>query len=697
MKHLLILTAAVLCALSASAQDINPVTAGNGGARLTADGDPIIEYNEVEWPEDRLLPVIPAPDKGVYALDMTAAGLNNQERVMFTVLQGLVNRSRARILLYHGADSKTAWPAAHNLEGKITDINDSTPYELVKKFRNEINGLALYSTEHNAHYGNIAATVGGLRRLLPVTAEIQKKLTDNGIDLPVVEDYTGLTMTNTAEVYQYLYDNYWDRCNHRLLISLGPATAFVHDIGAAAGSAVVWLDPRIDEEKIMLDKFLKDLTPGRDIVTGWFAEERSGIGEVTKFGLSTVPSDFFENASIYSAVRVPVNIPPTPKMPELENKVYVTIFISDGDNIQYCEHTLLANYSQAGRGKVPMNWTISPSLAEFSPSMLNYYYGHATENDFFASGPSGLGYAMPYDAHNKRWNVTDSTVFAPYTRLSGRYLEKAGLRVVTIWDEVNDAQRSAYNRECRYLYGLTLQDWEMQKDRLKTVVQDNRLAFIPNYPCYANSIDVLTEFFNRDICNFDGSKPMFLSAQGTAWFLKPDEIANIGGKLEELAPGKVEILRGDHFFNMFNRANGLPFNLTLLREMKVKSSASATEASLAADGSPSESKMWISSAKKGKAWVECDFGKAYRLSRFVVRHAGAAGMNADLNSRAFSIETSKDGKKWATAAKYKDNTASVTDADIDPVEARYVRVTVTDAGVDSTARIADIEVYGSEL
>ena len=40
------------------------------------------------------------------------------------------------------------------------------------------------------------------------------------------------------------------------------------------------------------------------------------------------------------------------------------------------------------------------------------------------------------------------------------------------------------------------------------------------------------------------------------------------------------------------------------------------------------------------------------------------------------------------------NIAPVTDAAITPVEARYVRVSVTNGGTDGIVRIGDIEVYG---
>ena len=59
------------------------------------------------------------------------------------------------------------------------------------------------------------------------------------------------------------------------------------------------------------------------------------------------------------------------------------------------------------------------------------------------------------------------------------------------------------------------------------------------------------------------------------------------------------------------------------------------------------------------------------------------------------METSVDGNTWTAVGSYSANTEAVTDASIEPVEARYVRVSVTDAGADGIARIGDIEVYGS--
>ena len=683
-------------AVRTDVNEVEKITFSDTVYNLNSSGLRILESDELCWPEDRLLPLFLPPATSVRTLDMSAASLSDEERVMFCTLQGIINRTRPRILLYnHNEEPQTTWPTAHSL--RTTAISPTSPYTLVRLYKEEIKGLVLYSTEKSSHYANLAVTVAGLDRLLPVTAAVRTKLVAAGLDFPVVEDLTALTMTTPQTIYNYLDNNYWSRGNHRLLISERPNIPYVHDIGAACGSACVWLDPRNATECQVLDKMLKDMTPGRDIVLGWYPEERSGVGEATKYGLSTVPADFFENTTVYTAVNKPVKIAPVPKRGKLENKVYATVYISDGDNIQYCQHAMAKIFEQSGRGKMPMNWTVSPALADFAPMMLNYYYKKATTNDCFVSGPSGLGYAMPYDAHNSRYYANASSIktITPYTQLTQRYIEKAGLRVITIWDDVSPAQRKAYADNCTYLYGLTINDWERQTGRLTTKVQSGWLPITPLYPCYANGVDVITDFFNRDIKSFRATKPMFVAGQATVWDAGPDKLIALKEKLDALSPGNVKIVRADHWFSYYNEANHLPFNITLLQDMEITSSPSKTNVKYAANGTPSEGYMWISKEANGEGWVQLDFKEPFQISRYVVRHAEAGGLEPQLNSRDFTVETSLDGETWTTAGTYINNTAPVTESSITPVEARFVRVNVTNGGTDGYVRIGDIEVYGS--
>lgn len=650
---------------------------------------------KMEWPYAQIIPNFAMPADTLDALDIQE-GVSNDERLMFVVLQGLVNKTQPRLFLFEPAgEGKYKWPERLGL--RIKEFPIEKRFELIRKYADELEGVVLYDSSNNIHYANLASTVAGIDNLLPVTRELYVRLLEEGIKLRVVSDLTRLNFTRTTQIYDYLYTNYWKRCTHRLLVSQPPERGFVRDLAVASGAAIVWLDVRKWNESVILRKFLKDMKSGESLITGWFPEERSGVGITTEYGLSIVPSDFYMNATVYAGMSKSIHYPVIPKMPKLENKVYLTLFLSDGDNVQYCQHAMSQLWEKNGRGNIPINWTISPALVDFGPALLNYYYDTATDNDCFASGPSGIGYSLIYDSHNYVWNTNSSMTILPYVQWTQQYLDKSGLRIITIWDEINDEQRSVYARFCRNLYGLTLQDWEHQPYKLPNQIQDHSLPVIANLPCYANGVDVIYSFWQDTIAKFDGSKPIFLSAQGESWKMGPDNVVALKERLEKLSPGNIVICRGDHFFNLYRKANGIPFNLMLSPELQIKTSPSKTPSENVADGSVAEKQIWVSATNDGKAFIQFDFKDTYLINRYVIRHAGNAGLPDILNTRNFMLEVSNDGKEWSVVDRQYENTLSVTDVDIVPVKARYVRISISDSGKDHFARIADIEIYGCPL
>lgn len=645
----------------------------------------------LSWPQGQAMPHFAQPATTLDGLFVADENISPTERIMFCALQGVVNKTQPRIFLFeHVQEGKYKWPDLLHLQ--IEEMNVDQKWELIRKYKNELSGLILYSTEKSEHYANLASTVAGIKGALPVTDLELQALRKQGITLPIIDDFTRLTYATPVEIYQYLYDNYWEACNKRLLVSHRPQMGYVRDLGVATGSAIVWLDPRNSIENTMIRKFLKDMQPGESIITGWWAEERSGIGVGVEYGISTIPSDFYENTTVYAGMPHQINMPVVPKKPEIDNKVYLAIFLSDGDNVQYCQHAMSRLWDNKGRGSIPINWTVSPGLVDMGPGLLNYYYSTATPNDFFASGPSGMGYALIYDAHNRVWNSSKQSDFVPYANLTQQYLEKSGLRVITVWDEVNQAQMNVFADKCRYLYGVTQQDWE-RREKLHPVNIQNKLPFIPNLPCYAENVDVIYSFWQDTIAAFDKQQPIFLSAQGKSWELGPDQLVELKAKLEKLSPGNIEICRGDHFFALYNEANNMDFNLTLQPSVKITGSKTETDPAYASDGTTADNRMWISAAKDGQ-WLQYDLKQPYTISRYVIRHAGAGGAAPSLNTRSYSVETSLDGKQWVCVDKQMANQLNVSDVDITPGKARFVRFTITDPGTDGVARIADIEIYG---
>ena len=251
---------------------------------------------------------------------------------------------------------------------------------------------------------------------------------------------------------------------------------------------------------------------------------------------------------------------------------------------------------------------------------------------------------------------------------------------------------NSYATYCRYLYGVTQQDWQRQKGKIPAFAKQNKLAFLSNYPCYTDRVDVFVDMNKDTIAKFDGTRPIFLTTQGVSWRMTPENLVLMKEKLEALSPGNVIFCRGDHFFALYNEANGMDFNLTLSPKMKIISSSTSTPAEYAADGTCSPERTWISSPK-GKKWIQFDFSKTCLINRYVVRHAAVNGMDESFNAKSFTVETSENGKKWKKVDEQRNNRANVTDVDIAPVKARYLRINILDDG-NATA-IADVEIYGN--
>jgi len=356
------------------------------------------------------------------------------------------------------------------------------------------------------------------------------------------------------------------------------------------------------------------------------------------------------------------------------------------------------DHTAASRGKVPLNWTIAPGLVDIAPGILNYYYTTATDNDCFVTGPSGMGYLMPFNTLKEPGapigsTLTDAARMDGYARLTETYLQRSGLRVATIWDDATPMQRKSYEKICRNLYGATVQNFK-DVPAVAGSVENNRLHFDKLVIPYVGSFEHISGSLDREIRRWNGKAPLFLSYQVSAWGeMKPDQIVALQEKTGRNFPEKVQFVRADHYFNLSNEANGVAFNLCMAAGTSVRSGDPATSPDAVTDGTPNT--LWTS-AKKGQQWLGFDFGYPCKISRYVIRHAGESGMARELNTRACTVQASSDGKVWKTIDVFKGNSENVTDVEFNPMSARYVKITVNDAGGDATARIADVEIYGSK-
>lgn len=495
----------------------------------------------LNWPAGQLLPAFSAPTGTVDCIDVSSASA--AEIDLFASLEGIVNRAQPRLACVSSADGegKFTWLNLHNLPYAMIG-----GYDAIAKYQASVNGLVV--TDPNLPDTlNVATTIAGVSNLLICDPILLPTLTNAPYSLPVRQDLRG-KFTTKYQAYGWLYTNYWPQCTHRIITGLYPGIhGNLRDYCVAVKSAVVWLDPGPlnPADQSLLALFLNGTSPMNAVYMGWWPSEGNGLNWIAQYGIPVLASDYFRNASLFGGVRRTINVPPIPPPPPLQNKVYVALILSDGDNVQYMQHVMKMRWESSARGSVPIGWTVSPLAAELDPVLMNYYWNTATTNDCLISGPSGAGYA-----HIENWNPVNLAAMA---RVSNSYLRRSGLRVITIWDQVTTGVAQAFATNCPALLGLTDQsggNYTRVDFGLRTV------GLVSPYTSFTN--DIISAITNA-AKNWNGSAPMFLAAQAVTWDLGPTDLKNIADALD---PSKYVVVRPDHLFMLADQLAGQPVAVT---------------------------------------------------------------------------------------------------------------------------------------
>ncbi|HEX2986172.1 MAG TPA: discoidin domain-containing protein [Caproiciproducens sp.] len=109
---------------------------------------------------------------------------------------------------------------------------------------------------------------------------------------------------------------------------------------------------------------------------------------------------------------------------------------------------------------------------------------------------------------------------------------------------------------------------------------------------------------------------------------------------------------------------------------------------------------WRSGNQSETHFLQLDLGKAYKINRFVVKHAGVGMESKLLNTRDFAIQylsegDSPDRDRWVDAVNVSDNTDSITIHDINTISTRFVRLLVNKS--NSTSKNRTAVIYGLEV
>ncbi|HEV2320599.1 MAG TPA: hypothetical protein VGV18_12660, partial [Verrucomicrobiae bacterium] len=463
-------------------------------------------------------------------------GLPSDEQALFSSLEGIVNRNQPKLACVSAAsEGKFTWMNIHNLPCVTV-----SGFSAISQFKSDIAGLVVYDTNEWDTL-NLATTIAGVKNEVICDAALLPTLTNAPYTLTIEDDLRGM-FTTKYQVYGYLYTNYWSVCTHRLMAGLETNNFWqLRDYLVATKCAVVWLDPTVSADAATLSLFMSGMTAVDGVYIGWWPNEGGDLQWIAQYGIPVMASDFFDNATVYGGVVTNVSVPAIPPAPPLQNKIYVSITLSDGDNVQYMEHTMYQNWQSSARGKAPIGWTVQPLLADFDPEMLNYFWSTATTNDCLVTGPSGAGYT--------RINYWSPANVTSYTRVSNHYLQRTGIRVASIWLTVSSATGNTYATNCPTLLGAD----DQQGGYYMKTYSGLPFAGLPANGNYDSTVSNLLVAITNTASTWNGLSPMFISLQGDAWNFKPADCQTFASSLNT----NFVVVRPDHLFLLYREAAGL--------------------------------------------------------------------------------------------------------------------------------------------
>jgi len=326
--------------------------------------------------------------------------------------------------------------------------------------------------------------------------------------------------------------------------SIQVANPNFRDYIVATKAPVFWLDPEVAEEAALFAQVLKTVQPDIPYL-GWFPEghEMTGVTLCGQNAAVVVAADFFYNASAFSGVRAPIKrSQPSAQKPQLQKKIYLSLTMVEGDNIQYNQHRMRQMWDDPGRGQVPLGWSISVLLLDIAPSMLSYFQQTQTVNDLLVAGPSGAGYTYP-----AVWPPAD---LPGYTQRSGAYMRRTGMNVLFAYNRNGNTDLpfsssivDLYKKNIPGLQGIVY-NYESQ----------STVSFVDGVPLVTllgvNDAGSGTTALSAVSSSWSGTSPLFVAAGLESWNMTPTDAKTLVDSLGS----EFEVVRPDVFFQLLKES-----------------------------------------------------------------------------------------------------------------------------------------------
>lgn len=366
------------------------------------------------------------------------------EEALWTTLalQGLINQSSAEVYLVEKPLDRV-----HLEDSGIAHVNLSTPdgndaglRALFQKYQSRVKKMFLYDPAKDWTF-HLALMAAAQQSGIPVAESVKDELVSEFKWTGDVEDYR-TRWTNKIQAYDWALENLMPHCTRKVVFALKSDHSLVDYVAATRGF-VFWfyLKTNSTDGRPEMDKIFR--VGGYTVGSSLMGYDRDSANTTAnKYGIGYVVSDLYDDGSFWSS-QPDETYRQTPghAVPALPGKVYVTFTWSDGDNIQFDQNAIYLLWKDPARGTVPVGTTLSPSLQELNPKLLDWYYKKMTPNDELVAGPSGMQFIYGNDFNDQ--------LFPAWCNLNRAWLAGAGFHTACLWHTTYPSQKyTTYASTC---------------------------------------------------------------------------------------------------------------------------------------------------------------------------------------------------------------------------------------------------------
>ena len=367
--------------------------------------------------------------------------MESSSRLTVESLQGLANRKCARIFTYSAHN--TGWMLDfYKVRGYIREAEPAESVQaLLKEFGRNAKGIVVYDPDCRPTV-NLATNISGVHDCVIAGPDNLDEVRA-ALDKPVLFDLRNFHFTGEADCWDWYFEHVFPLQRHDVL-SVAPNDGGIYDMYrdylVEFKIPTFWLpghqdadfDPRHEEQILRL---FRDTPVNIPVLGFWPAgdglskgyREFDGVKLAGLYGKFTLVNTHAGGYSYHSGVKVRrksfrQDAPRKKALPAYDpGKKYVAlVMIESGDAPCYFLYQGLypRQWNDPERGKVTINYGITPSLRMLCPVILEDLYDTQTENDFFFTSISGAGYCYPFEGYGSLTPNPDDTLDDFYGRLT---------------------------------------------------------------------------------------------------------------------------------------------------------------------------------------------------------------------------------------------------------------------------------------